>query len=89
MDCGILDPDGELIAETFGIVGKAADGSYIERPAEANAALIVRAVNSHAALLAACAAAREWLGSIQTGPGLQAAQDQLDRAIAKAKGRQP
>ena len=47
---------------------------------------LIRCVNSYAALVEACQAAREWLGSTQTGPGLRAAQDQLDSAIAQAKG---
>lgn len=59
-----------------------------EMPAEANAALIVRAVNCHADLLAALKALRSWCipGMDWTDEiGRQLLAD-ADEAIAKAKG---
>ena len=53
MDYGILDGDGELIAECFEKVGRTSEGRFIERPANANAAFIVRACNAHEQLVAA------------------------------------
>jgi hypothetical protein len=73
-----------LIARCFGAFAKA----------EANARLIVRAVNSHADLLEAC---KETLGEMraycaeqefdETSP-MKAIFDQLKSAIAKAEGKE-
>jgi hypothetical protein len=51
VDCGILDGENTVIAECFEKVGQFPSGLYDERPAQANAAFIVQACNSHAVLV--------------------------------------
>src|SRR5438876_357057 len=53
MDCAILDEQNEIIAECFEKVGRMSEGRFVERPANANAAHIVRCVNCHEALVEA------------------------------------
>jgi hypothetical protein len=68
------------------------DDLYDNFPYEANAALIVAAVNSHGALLAACKAARHAFDCDGFGRGnrscktCDAAEDQVNAAIALAEG---
>ena len=49
-DWAILDPDRKVIAEVFDVVGEDRYGVQ-RRPSEVNAALIVKAVNNHQALI--------------------------------------
>ena len=71
----ILAPDGVCIAETC----------FKQR--EANARLIVRAVNSHKALVEACRAAHQALMPLaqEPHPLVENALDKLDAALALAK----
>ena len=71
-DCAIVDGDGHIIAETFGKVAYnrgTMKGAYLERPAPANAAHIVRCVNSHDQLVEALRLATNELNIIRARDG--------------------
>ena len=83
----IYGNDGSLAAQAHGGHGpfeRDANGiSDYARREYVNAALVVRAVNSQAALIEACEAAR---GFIESRPGSYEVWKQLNAAIARARG---
>lgn len=80
--CGIDGADGLTVCDIYNSLGH--DTTEGDRAtADANAALIVRAVNCHEELLAALKLARHWLAQTYSEKG--PAMAEVNAAIAKAE----
>lgn len=82
------DPDGKLADYGGAILESGCMVAESDDEADANARLIVRAVNAHAGLVAACEAIMDYwrdTGFAECEPGCTCIVDQLRAALDKAK----
>lgn len=87
----ITDPvyeGGELIEDASCVVIAHVKGNDTSGGIpKANAEIIVRAVNAHDALVAACALVSEWLDAVAGQLGVTTIHNEVKAAIAKAEAR--